>query len=129
MKLASLKHGRDGQLVVVSRDLSRYIHAKDVAPTLQAALDDWANARLALEELAQRVEAGEGEAFDEAMTMLSAEHRVGMSIGVSHTHLSRPVNAHDLVSHADEALYAAKASVRNRVMVRGRHGIAAPLPR
>ncbi len=27
MKLASLKHGRDGQLVVVSRDLTRYADA------------------------------------------------------------------------------------------------------
>lgn len=40
MKLASLKNGsRDGSLVVVSRDLSRYIHTP--IPTLQAALDDW----------------------------------------------------------------------------------------
>ncbi len=66
MKLASLRHGRDGHLVVVSRDLRRYVDANEVAPTLQAALDDWAYAKPALEELAQRVEAGEGEAFDEA---------------------------------------------------------------
>ena len=39
MKLASLKNGRDGRLVVVARDLSRYIDAAEVAPTLQAALD------------------------------------------------------------------------------------------
>ncbi len=66
MKLASIKHGRDGRLVVVSRDLSRCLDAAEVAPTLQAALDDWSSARPALEKLAQRVEAGEGEAFDEA---------------------------------------------------------------
>ena len=41
MKLASLKHGRDGRLVVVSRDLTRYLPVADIAPTLQAALDDW----------------------------------------------------------------------------------------
>ena len=41
MKLASLKHGRDGKLVVVSRDLSRAIAAEGIAPTLQAALDTW----------------------------------------------------------------------------------------
>jgi fumarylacetoacetate (FAA) hydrolase len=41
MKLASLKGGRDGRLVVVSRDLTRYVDASPVAPTLQAALDDW----------------------------------------------------------------------------------------
>ena len=39
MKLASLKHGRDGRLVVVSRDLRRCILAE--AETLQAAIDDW----------------------------------------------------------------------------------------
>ncbi len=41
MKLASLKSGRDGLLVVVSRDLSRAVEARAVAPTLQAALDEW----------------------------------------------------------------------------------------
>ena len=43
MKLASLKHGRDGRLVVVSDDLAWYADAGQVAPTLQAALDDWAS--------------------------------------------------------------------------------------
>ena len=41
MKLASLKGGRDGRLVVVSRDLARAVPVPDIAPTLQAALDDW----------------------------------------------------------------------------------------
>jgi fumarylacetoacetate (FAA) hydrolase len=42
MKLASLKTGgRDGSLVVVSRDLEHYVSAADISPTLQAALDDW----------------------------------------------------------------------------------------
>ena len=40
MRLASLKHGRDGRLVLVSRDLTRCAPAA-AAPTLQAALDDW----------------------------------------------------------------------------------------
>ena len=44
MKLASLKHGRDGRLVVVSRDLSRSADASAVARTLRDALDDWAAA-------------------------------------------------------------------------------------
>ena len=67
MKLASLKGGRDGRLVVVSNDLSRYLPAGDGLPaTLQAALDNWTVARPALEALAARVEAGEGEAFDQA---------------------------------------------------------------
>ena len=41
MKLASLKQGRDGRLIVVSRDLSRAVAADAIAPTLQAALDTW----------------------------------------------------------------------------------------
>jgi fumarylacetoacetate (FAA) hydrolase len=41
MKLASLKHGRDGKLVVVSDDLAWCADASHIAPTLQAALDDW----------------------------------------------------------------------------------------
>ncbi|WP_425228578.1 fumarylacetoacetate hydrolase family protein [Sphingomonas sp.] len=41
MKLASLKQGRDGRLVVVSDDLAWYADATHIAPTLQAALDGW----------------------------------------------------------------------------------------
>jgi fumarylacetoacetate (FAA) hydrolase len=42
MKLATLKDGtRDGTLLLVSRDLKHAIKADDIAPTLQAALDDW----------------------------------------------------------------------------------------
>jgi len=50
MELASLKGGRDGKLAVVSRDLARAVLAHDIAPTLQAALDDWDQAapRLAI---------------------------------------------------------------------------------
>jgi fumarylacetoacetate (FAA) hydrolase len=42
MKLATLKDGsRDGQLAVVARDLKTAHIADGIAPTLQAALDDW----------------------------------------------------------------------------------------
>jgi fumarylacetoacetate (FAA) hydrolase len=44
MKLGSLKAGgRDGTLVVVSADLGRAAPVPEIAPTLQAALEDWAN--------------------------------------------------------------------------------------
>ncbi len=65
MKLASLKHERDGQLVVVSDDLKRYLDASAVASTLQAALDDWDGVAEALNDIAVRVNRGEGEAFSE----------------------------------------------------------------
>ncbi|WP_196259122.1 fumarylacetoacetate hydrolase family protein [Pelagibacterium limicola] len=42
MKLATLRSGRpDGHLVIVSRDLSRFASAGRIAPSLQAALDEW----------------------------------------------------------------------------------------
>jgi fumarylacetoacetate (FAA) hydrolase len=58
MKLASLKSGRDGKLVVVSNDLTRYTDASLIAPTLQAALDDWAVLEPQLVALAQSLESG-----------------------------------------------------------------------
>ena len=68
MKLASLKAGgRDGTLIVVAADLARAVRAEGVAPTLQAALDDWADVAPRLRDLADRLAAGEAEgsfAFD-----------------------------------------------------------------
>ncbi|WP_416877185.1 fumarylacetoacetate hydrolase family protein [Litorimonas sp.] len=64
MKLASLKDGRDGQLIIVSRDLSKAADASDIVPTLQAALDDW---DLYAPQLAARYEmlnAGKVDSFD-----------------------------------------------------------------
>lgn len=66
MKLASLRSGRDGRLLVVARDLSRCMDASSIAPTLQAALDDWDRVAPQLKQLARRCEAGEGDAFDPA---------------------------------------------------------------
>ena len=63
MKLASMKRGRDGALVVVSTDLQRCL---PTGMTLQQALDDWDAERPQLEDLAQRVRVGAGEPFDEA---------------------------------------------------------------
>jgi fumarylacetoacetate (FAA) hydrolase len=53
MKLASLNNARrDGELAVVSRDLRRCASVADIAPTLQAALDDWQQAAPRLAERA-----------------------------------------------------------------------------
>ncbi len=61
MKLATLKDGtRDGQLVVVSRDLGRAVAATGIAPTLQAALDDWPRIAPRLSELSVALDAGDG---------------------------------------------------------------------
>lgn len=56
MKLASLKSGRDGHLVVVSNDLAWYADASHLVPTLQAALDDWDRMAPYLEVLARDLE-------------------------------------------------------------------------
>lgn len=57
MKLATLKNGtRDGQLVVVSKDLNRYLVADDIAPTLQQALDDWENLNSALQQRSDSID-------------------------------------------------------------------------
>ncbi|KPG96335.1 FAA hydrolase family protein [Pseudomonas sp. MYb2] len=73
MKLATLKNAsRDGQLVVVSRDMSRAIDARSVAPTLQQAIENWAEAEPRLQALARELEnhdCREAFAFDPAQAM------------------------------------------------------------
>lgn len=51
MKLASLRHGRDGKLIVVDASLQKAADATSVAPTLQAALDRWAETAPLLKEI------------------------------------------------------------------------------
>jgi fumarylacetoacetate (FAA) hydrolase len=58
MKLASLKDGRDGQLVVVSDDLAYYADARHIVTSLQAALDDWDRYEPALRLLATDLQHG-----------------------------------------------------------------------
>ncbi|MBC7001352.1 fumarylacetoacetate hydrolase family protein [Photobacterium sp. BZF1] len=58
MKLASLNHGRDGQLIVVSRDLKQAVHAHDIAPTLQFALDNWKQVEADLQHLYRNLNDG-----------------------------------------------------------------------
>ena len=58
MKLASLKSGRDGRLVVVSNDLAWFTDAFLIAPTLHAALDDWERCEPELRNLAEMLEHG-----------------------------------------------------------------------
>ncbi len=58
MKLASRRRGRDGELLVVSRDLQQAVSAGRIAATMQAALEDWELARSALAELYHSLNAG-----------------------------------------------------------------------
>ncbi|WP_434355678.1 fumarylacetoacetate hydrolase family protein [Parasalinivibrio latis] len=59
MKLASLKHQRDGKLILVSRDLVQAVSADDIALTLQVALDNWAEASPKLQARYEALNAGE----------------------------------------------------------------------
>src|SRR5690606_3819469 len=74
MKLASLKEGgRDGTLVVVSRDLSQAVRATGIAPTLQRALEDWSNMAPRLAALSEALDAGTADgAFALEPTALAA---------------------------------------------------------
>jgi len=74
MKLGSLKEGgRDGTLVVVSRDLQRAVKATGIAATMQAALDDWSNVAPRLNALSDELNAGKANgAFVLDMSALAA---------------------------------------------------------
>lgn len=73
MKLASLKAGgRDGTLIVVSKDLTRYVEATDVAATMQAALDDWSNAAPRLNAICADLCSGKIEGKPLDMSALAA---------------------------------------------------------
>ena len=74
MKLGSLKEGgRDGTLIVVSRDLRRAVRAEGIAPTLQRALEDWSNTAPRLNALSAALDNGEVDAaFDLDMALLAS---------------------------------------------------------
>ena len=95
MKLASLNQGRDGVLVVVSRDLRRATKVPAIAATLQAALDHWAVSKPKLEAVYQRLNDGLEQgafAFDQAAChspLPRAYHWADGSAYVNHVELVR----------------------------------------
>ena len=95
MKLASLNQGRDGVLLVVSRDLRHAVKVPQIAATLQTALDDWAIKRPHLEAMYQRLNAGlceEAFVFDQAdchSPLPRAYHWADGSAYVNHVELVR----------------------------------------
>lgn len=94
MKLASLNLGRDGQLVVVDSLMQRYETATAIAPTLQAALDNWDSCAAPLQELFEQLESGEikGQSFVAstcASPLPRAFHWADGSAYVNHVELVR----------------------------------------
>ncbi len=101
MKLASLKGGRDGRLVVVSNDLAWFTEAHHIAPTLQAALDHWEGMEPALRGLAEMLEHGSAprERFHEhqaASPLPRAYQWADGSAYVNHVALVRQARAADM---------------------------------
>lgn len=71
MKLATLNRGRDGELIIVSRDLTRAVRATDIAATLQQAIEAWDALGPRLEARYAALNAGQAEgAFDLDMARL-----------------------------------------------------------
>ena len=101
MKLASLKAGRDGRLVVVSRDLARCTPAGSIAPTLQSALESWSETAPRLRRLAEDLESGriEGRHFDQnacAAPLPRAYQWLDGSAYVTHVELVRKARGAEL---------------------------------
>jgi fumarylacetoacetate (FAA) hydrolase len=101
MKLASLKHGRDGKLVVVSRDLTRCADASPAAATMQDALDDWDTAAPRLKEIADALEKGSvaHQPFDQANCAAPLPRSHGWADGsayVNHVALVRKARGAEL---------------------------------
>lgn len=96
MKLATLNNGsRDGQLVVVSRDLSRCLPVPDIADTLQDALDRWEQVKTDLEGVYRGLNEGlhtEALPFDQTQAhspLPRAYHWADGSAYVNHVELVR----------------------------------------
>jgi fumarylacetoacetate (FAA) hydrolase len=94
MKLASLKGGRDGRLVVVSRDLTQATDVSHLAPNLQRVLDNWEIFAPALADIAESLEHGAVPSFrfhehDCAAPLPRAYQWVDGSAYVNHVELVR----------------------------------------
>lgn len=102
MKLASLKSGRDGQLIVVSKDLSTAVAVPQIAATLQAALDDWDNTSVLLKAVYEQLNAGAAdgsfkfEAEKCAAPLPRAYHWADGSAYVTHVELVRKARGAEL---------------------------------
>lgn len=103
MKLATIKNGkRDGELVVVSRDLSKAVKVSDIANTMQEALDNWKENAPKLEKVFTQLQNGElNDSFDfsveDAMAPIPrAYHWADGSAYVTHVELVRKARGAEL---------------------------------
>jgi fumarylacetoacetate (FAA) hydrolase len=104
LKLASLRRGdRDGRLVVVNRAMTHCLLVPGIAPTMQAALDDWAAIEPRLAERAAALERNSAPSdlmpFDPAQCaapLPRAYHWVDGSAYVNHVELVRKARGADM---------------------------------
>ena len=103
MKLASLKEGgRDGTLIVVSRDMSRAVTVPQIAQTLQVALENWVEMEAALSGIFNRLQEGNIEGafeFDPkqvAAPLPRSYHWADGSAYVTHVELVRKARGAEL---------------------------------
>ena len=103
MKLGTIKNStRDGQLVVVSKDLSKAVKVNEIAATMQAALDNWSQLSPKLEDVYKALNAGEiNDSFDfnvdDVMAPLPrAYHWADGSAYVTHVELVRKARGAEL---------------------------------
>ncbi|MGE4232463.1 MAG: fumarylacetoacetate hydrolase family protein [Bacteriovoracia bacterium] len=72
MKLASLKQGRDGELLVVDKTVKKAVRAAHIVPTMQAALDRWSEVKPLLDRLYFELNQGAVPSFNIDPKMLAA---------------------------------------------------------
>lgn len=102
MKLATLSNqSRYGELVVVSRDLKRFVSARAVAKTMRDAIDSWSKVEAQLQALSDRIngDASVGEAFDATKAMAPLPNPSQWADGsayVNHVELVRKARGADL---------------------------------
>jgi len=119
MRLATLDDGtRDGALVVVSKTGDVYAHAREIAPTLQAALDAWDRDETALRELATRLDKGEAPCHPLAQARFKAPlprayEWIDGSAYINHILLVRKARGADLPQtlESDPLVYQGGSSV------------------
>jgi fumarylacetoacetate (FAA) hydrolase len=120
MKIATLKQGgRDGTLVVVSADLATAVAVPEIAPTLQAALDDWVRCEKPLERVYERLCAGdiaEAIAFDQSAAhspLPRAYLWCEASVWISHMERCRKASGRDLpdIFYTDPAMHEGGSDV------------------
>ena len=104
MKLASLKDGRDGSLVVVDSSLSKAVSVQKIAPTFQSALDDWVAIEPYLNEIYSKLNNGECESIpfdfgDSAAPLPRAYQWLDGSAYLSHVERVRKARGAELPAH------------------------------